>query len=43
LIRDTLISDVLFIDDDEDNDAFYDYDYSFGFWYSFRLERVLLG
>jgi hypothetical protein len=27
--------------DDEDNDGFYYYDY--GFWYSFRLERVLLG
>jgi hypothetical protein len=30
--------------DDEDNDGFYgDYDYDYGFWYSFRLERVLLG
>jgi hypothetical protein len=38
-----LTGDVLFIDDDEDNDGFYDYDYAYGFWYSFRLERVLLG
>jgi hypothetical protein len=30
----------LFTDGDEDNDGFYDYDYA---WYSFRLERVLLG
>jgi hypothetical protein len=29
-------------DDDEDNDDFY-CDYDYGFWYSFRLERVLLG
>jgi hypothetical protein len=46
LIRDTLIRDVLFIDDDEDDDGFdydYDYDYGYGFWYSFHLERVLLG
>jgi hypothetical protein len=44
LIRDTLIRDALFTDDDEDNDGFdYDYDYDYGFWYSFRLERVLLG
>jgi hypothetical protein len=43
LIRDTLIRDTLFTDDDEDNDGFYDYDYAYGFWYSFRLERVLLG
>jgi hypothetical protein len=42
LIRDTLIRDALFIDDDEDNDGF-DYDYDYGFWYSFRLDRVLLG
>jgi hypothetical protein len=41
LIRDTLIRDALVTDDDEDNDGSYDYDY--GFWYSFRLERVLLG
>jgi hypothetical protein len=33
--------DALVTDDDEDIDGFYDYDY--GFWYSFRLERVLLG
>jgi hypothetical protein len=44
LIRDTLIIDVFFTDDDEDNFSFYcDYDYGNGFWYSFRLERVLLG
>jgi hypothetical protein len=46
LIRDTLIKDTLFKDDDEDNAGFYgdyDYDYDYGFWYSFRLERVLLG
>jgi hypothetical protein len=41
LIRDTLIRDVLFIDDDEDDG--FDYDYGYGFWYYFRLERVLLG
>jgi hypothetical protein len=40
LIRDTLIRDTLFTGDDEDNDGF---DYDYGFWYSFRLERVLLG
>jgi hypothetical protein len=34
----------LFTYDDEDNAGFdYDYDYGNGFWYSFRLERVLLG
>jgi hypothetical protein len=34
----------LFIDDDEDNVGFYcGYDYDYGFWYSYRLERVLLG
>jgi hypothetical protein len=44
LIRDTLIRDALFIDDDEDNVGFYyDYDYGYGFWYPFRMERVLLG
>jgi hypothetical protein len=32
LIRDTLIRDVLFIDDDDDNTGFYcDYDYGDGF------------
>jgi hypothetical protein len=30
-------------DDDEDTDDFYDYDYAYGLWYSFHLERVLLG
>jgi hypothetical protein len=46
LIRDTLTRDTMFTDDDEDNDGFYydyDYDYCYGFWYSFSLERVLLG
>ena len=44
MIRDTLIRDVWFTGDDEDNDGFdYDYDYDYGFWYSFHLERVLLG
>jgi hypothetical protein len=43
LIRDTLIRDALVTDDDDDNDGFYDYDYDYRFWYSFRLERVLLG
>ena len=44
LIRDTLIRDALFTDDDEDNVGFYyGYDYDYGFWYSFRLERLLLG
>jgi hypothetical protein len=41
LIRETLIRDALFADDDEDNDDSYDYGYDF--WYSFRLEGVLLG
>jgi hypothetical protein len=45
-IRDTLIRDTLFTEDNEDNDGFY-YDYDdnddYGFWYSFRLGRVLLG
>jgi hypothetical protein len=40
-IRDTLIRDVLFIGDNEDDG--FDYDYGNGLWYSFRLERVLLG
>jgi hypothetical protein len=40
LIRDTLIRDVLFTNDDEDNVGFY-YDYDFRF--SFRLEGALLG
>jgi hypothetical protein len=44
LIRDTLIRDALFTDDDEDNVGFYyDYDYDCDFRYSFRLEGVLLG
>jgi hypothetical protein len=44
LIGDTLNRDTLFTDDDEDNDGFdYDFDHDYGFWYSFRLERVLLG
>jgi hypothetical protein len=43
LIRDTLMRDALVTDDDEDNDGFYDYDYAYGFYYSFHLERVLLG
>jgi hypothetical protein len=44
LIRDTLIRNALFTNDDEDNADFYcDYDYGYGFWYSFRLERALLG
>jgi hypothetical protein len=41
LIRDTLIRDVLFTDDDEDDG--FDYDYGYGFWYYFRLERVCWG
>jgi hypothetical protein len=41
LIRDTWIRDVLFTGDNEDDG--FDYDYGYGFWYSFRLERVLLG
>jgi hypothetical protein len=41
LIRDTLIGDVWFTGDDEDDG--FDYDYGNGFWYSFCLERVLLG
>jgi hypothetical protein len=42
LIRDTLIRDVLFTNDDEDNVGLY-YDYDYDFRYSFRLEGVLLG
>jgi hypothetical protein len=41
VIRDTLIRDTLFTDDDEDNDGSYYYDYDL--WYSFHLEGVLLG
>jgi hypothetical protein len=41
LIRDTLIGDITFRDNDENNSGFDDYDY--GLWYSFRLEGVLLG
>jgi hypothetical protein len=41
LIRDTLITDALFTDDDKDNDGSYDYGY--GFLVFFHLERVLLG
>jgi hypothetical protein len=40
-IRDTLIRDVLFTGDNDDDG--FDYDYGYGFWYSFHLERVLLG
>jgi hypothetical protein len=44
LIRDALIRGTLFTGDDEDNDGYdYDYDYDYGFYYSFRLERLLLG
>jgi hypothetical protein len=39
LIRDTLIRDVLFTDDEDNVGFYYDYD----FMYSFRLEGVLLG
>jgi hypothetical protein len=41
LIRDTLIRDVWFTGGDEDDG--FGYDYGNGKWYSFRLERVLLG
>jgi hypothetical protein len=41
LIGDTLIRDVLFTGDNEDDG--FDYDYGNVFWYSFCLERVLLG
>jgi hypothetical protein len=41
LIRDTLIRFVWFTGDDEDDG--FDYYYGNGFWYSFRLERILLG
>ena len=30
IVRDTLIRDAMFTDDDEDNDGFY-YDYDYGF------------
>jgi hypothetical protein len=44
LIRDTLIRDTLFTNDDEDNAGFYYvYDYDYGFWYSFRLEKSTFG
>jgi hypothetical protein len=36
-----LIRDTLFTGHNEDDG--FDYDYGYGFWYSFRLERVLLG
>jgi hypothetical protein len=36
-----LIRDGWFTGDDEDDG--FDYDYGNVFWYSFRLERVLLG
>jgi hypothetical protein len=39
LIRDTLIRDDLFTDDDEDDG----YDYGNGKWYSFRLEKGPFG
>jgi hypothetical protein len=42
MIRNTLIRDVWFTGDDEDNVGFY-YGYGYDFWYSFRLERVILG
>jgi hypothetical protein len=41
LIRDTLIRDVWFTGGDEDDG--YDYAYGIGKWYSFCLERILLG
>jgi hypothetical protein len=41
LIRDTLIRDVWFTDDDEDDG--FDYDYGNGFLVFFSFERVLLG
>jgi hypothetical protein len=40
VIRDTLIRDVWFTDDDEDDG--FDYNYGNGLWYYFCLERVLL-
>jgi hypothetical protein len=44
LIRDTLIRDALFIDDDEDDVGFYcDYDYGYGLCYSFYLEKGTFG
>jgi hypothetical protein len=41
LVRDTLIRDGWFVGGDEDDG--FDYDYDNDKWYSFRLERVLLG
>jgi hypothetical protein len=41
LIRDILIRDVWFTGGDEDDG--FGYDYGNGKWYSFSLERVLLG
>jgi hypothetical protein len=44
LIRDTLIRDTLFTDDDEDNGvSIVIMIMIMVFWYSSRLERVLLG
>jgi hypothetical protein len=42
LIRDTLIRDTMFMDDDYDY-GFDDDGYDYGLWYSFHLERVVLG
>jgi hypothetical protein len=43
LIRDTMIKDTMFIDDDDYDYGFDDDGYDYGLWYSFHLERVLLG
>jgi hypothetical protein len=43
LIRDTLIKDTMFMDDDDYDYGFDDDGYDYGIWYSFHLERVLLG
>jgi hypothetical protein len=40
LIRDTLIRDNMFIDNDEDNYGFDDYDYDYGFWYYFWVNNL---
>jgi hypothetical protein len=44
LIRDTLIRDALFTDDDEDNASFYcDYDYDYGFLVFFPFGKGTFG
>ena len=43
MIRDTLIRDALFTDDDKDNDGSYDYDYGYGFLVFFPFGKGTFG